>query len=69
MVEKVRDELLVAIRQRLAQKGVSSDSDFNQYPVGGVFEDEVPYVGTIHIPAKRVITRSTSDKKFSQLKR
>lgn len=69
MVEKVKAEVLTAIRARLAAKGISSDSDFSAYPVGGVCEDSVPFIGTIHIPAKRVVKRSESNRLFSGLKR
>ena len=69
MVERVRDDLLAALRARLAQKGVDPDSEFAEYPVGAICEDSVPFMGNVHIPAGRVISRAESDKRFRFLRR
>lgn len=69
MVEKVREELLVAVKERLAAKGISTGSDFAEYPVGGVCEETVPFIGTVHIPSGHVFSRFESDRRFRSLKR
>lgn len=69
MVEKVREELLSAVRERLAAKGISSGDDFSHYPVGRVREESVPFVGTVHIPAGRVANKLQIDRQFRLLKR
>ena len=68
MVEKVRSDLLLAVKERLAAKGVSTDSDFAEFPVGGVCEQSVPFIGTMHIPAGRVIKRADSERRFRLMK-
>jgi len=69
MVEKVREDLLVAVRERLAAKGISRTDDFSRFPVGRVREDAVPFIGTVHIPAGRIAKKSDTDKRFRLLKR
>ena len=69
MVEKVKEELLGALRERLAAKGISPFDDFSQYPVGRVREDSVPFIGNVHIPAGRVASKLRIDRQFRLLKR
>jgi hypothetical protein len=68
MVERVREDLLAKLRARTAAKGIKTDSDLDRFPVGVVCEDAVPFIGTVHIPGKRVMTRAESDRRFKTAK-
>ena len=64
MTERVRADLLAALRERLAAKGITADSDFSIYPVAAVCLDSVPYVGNVHLPEGRSLGRVAVDRKL-----
>ena len=68
MVEKVSSELMERFRASLAQRGVTRDSNLDQYPVGAVRTESVPFVGTVHLPTNRIAKRVTIDQLFKKLK-
>jgi len=67
MVERVRDDLLVAVRERAAAKGVTTESDLSHYPVGPVCEDAVPFSGSV-LAGHRVARREVVDRVFKRQK-
>jgi hypothetical protein len=56
------------MRERLARRGVTRDSDLSAYPPAIVYADAVPFLGNVHIPAGRVAKRDVVDRRFRKLK-